>query len=70
MMWLELLPILLCFVLGLGFLIVEMFLPGFASGSRVVNVGYGCAVSIISSIICAAIGILYMRSTRKVSELY
>lgn len=29
MMWLELLPILLCFVLGLGFLIVEMFLPGF-----------------------------------------
>lgn len=28
-MWLELLPILLCFLLGLGFLIVEMFLPGF-----------------------------------------
>ena len=50
--------------------VIKMFLPGFASGSSVVNVGYGCAVSIISSIICAAIGILYMRSTRKVSELY
>lgn len=50
--------------------VIKMFLPSFASGSSVVNVGYGCAVSIISSIICAAIGILYMRSTRKVSELY
>lgn len=49
--------------------VIKTFLPGFASGSSI-NIGYGCAISIISSIICAAIGILYMRATRKVTELY
>ena len=49
--------------------VIKMFLPGFASGSSI-NIGYGCAISIISSIICALVGILYMYSTRKVSELY
>ena len=49
--------------------VIKMFLPGFSSGSSI-NIGYGCAISIVSSIICALVGILYMRSTRKVSELY
>ncbi len=48
--------------------LMKSFLPGFSSGMP--NIGYGCAMSIVSSIICAAIGLLYMKSTKKISELY
>ena len=48
--------------------VMKSFLPGFASGTP--NLGYGCAMSIVSSIICAAIGLIYMRATRKIAELY
>lgn len=48
--------------------VMKTFLPGFSSGTP--NLGYGCAMSIISSIICAAIGLLYLRATKKIADLY
>ena len=48
--------------------VMKSFLPGFASGMP--NLGYGCAMSIISSVICALVGIIYMRATKKISDLY
>ena len=49
--------------------IIRQFLPGFATGT-IPNLGYGCAICIMSSIICATIGVLYMRFTKKLSDLY
>lgn len=48
--------------------VMQSFLPGFSTGTP--NIGYGCALSIISSVICAAIGIAYMRVSRKMSSIY
>lgn len=48
--------------------VMQSFLPGFSTGMP--NIGYGCALSIISSIICAAVGILYMRLSRNMSNIY
>lgn len=48
--------------------IMKMFLPGFSTGDP--NIGYGCAMSIISSIICALVGILYMKATKRINDLY
>lgn len=46
--------------------IVKMYVPGFAGNS--VNIGYGCAVSVVTSVIMAAIAIIYMKSTKKISD--
>ncbi len=48
--------------------VMKMFLPGFSSGNP--NIGYGCALSIVSSLICAAVGLIYMRATAKLADLY
>lgn len=47
---------------------MRSFLPGFSSGSP--NLGYGCAMAIISSVICAVVAVIYMRLTKKITELY
>ncbi|HIT85074.1 MAG TPA: sugar ABC transporter permease [Candidatus Ornithomonoglobus intestinigallinarum] len=48
--------------------VMKSFLPGFSTGTP--DLGYGCALSVISSIICAGIGLLYLRASRKMTELY
>lgn len=44
------------------------FVPGFASTS--VNIGYGCATAIISSICFIAVAIIYNRLSKKLSDIY
>ena len=46
--------------------VVNMYVPGFAGNS--VNIGYGCAVSVVTSIIMAVIAVIYMKSTNKISN--
>ena len=49
--------------------IIRAFLPGFAANQNM-DLGYGCAISIISSLICALVGVTYMRMTKRISDLY
>lgn len=46
--------------------VVNSYVPGFAGNS--VNIGYGCAVSVITSLLMAAIAVIYMKSTNKLSN--
>lgn len=46
--------------------VVNMYVPGFAGNS--VNIGYGCAVSVVTSILMALIAVIYMKSTNKLSN--
>ena len=48
--------------------IVGKFVPGFSGGG--VNIGYGCAVSFVTSILMAIIAIIYMRLSKKMADLY
>lgn len=51
-----------------GAYLLSKFVPGFADGA--VNVGYGCALSIITSIIYIAIALVYTKSTNKLKNVY
>jgi len=44
------------------------FAPGFASAD--VNIGYGCAVSLVTSLIMALIAYIYMKLSDKLSNMY
>lgn len=48
--------------------IVGKFVPGFAGGG--VNIGYGCAISFVTSVMMAIIAIAYMKLSRKLSDMY
>jgi len=48
--------------------IVDLYVPGFSDS--VVNIGYGCAVSFVTSICMALIAIIYMRATKNMSNAY
>lgn len=48
--------------------VMQSFLPGFSTGTP--DLGYGCAMSVISSIICAGIGVLFLRASKKMTQLY
>ncbi len=48
--------------------IVSSYVPGFAQGS--VNIGYGCAVSFVTSILMAAIGVAYMKFSNRINSAY
>lgn len=48
--------------------VMQSFLPGFSTGMP--NIGYGCALSLVSSVICAAIGLIYMRITKNMTDVY
>lgn len=51
-----------------GAYMIKKFVPGFAEG--VVNIGYGCALAIITSMIYSAIAIIYLKSTEKLKNIY
>ena len=51
-----------------GAYLVNKFVPGFAEG--VVNIGYGCALSLVTSAIYSIIAVIYMKSTKKLKNLY
>lgn len=48
--------------------IVNQFVPGFADS--VANIGYGCALSLVTTIIMAAVAIVYNKLSAKMSDLY
>ena len=48
--------------------IVSQFVPGFASNS--VNIGYGCAMSLITSVFMCIFAIMYMKLSRKMENVY
>lgn len=48
--------------------IVGKFVPGFAGGG--VNIGYGCAVSFVTSVFMAIIALVYMKLSSKMSDMY
>lgn len=48
--------------------LISAFMPGFATDR--VNVGYGCAVGIINSIVYACIAFGYMKLSKKMNEVY
>lgn len=47
--------------------IASKYLPGFAEQS--VNLGYGCALSIVTSIIFCSIGIIYSKMSKKLQDI-
>ena len=47
---------------------VSQFVPGFATGT--VNIGYGCAMSVITSIIMGTIAVFYNKFSNKLQNLY
>jgi len=48
--------------------LVSKFVPGFAQTS--VNIGYGCALSLVTSALMALIAFAYMKLSKKLSEIY
>ena len=51
-----------------GAYLISKFVPGFADG--VVNIGYGCAVSLVTSLIYIAIALSYNKATAKFKNIY
>lgn len=48
--------------------IVNLYVPGFSTGT--VNIGYGCSVSLVTSILMGIIAVIYMRMTKKANSAY
>lgn len=48
--------------------ITNSFLPGFAKGD--VNIGYGCAMSLVTSALMCCFAGLYMKLSQKMSNIY
>lgn len=51
-----------------GAYLINAFVPGFATGTP--NIGYGSAMSIITSVIYCIIAIIYMRVSNRMSNVY
>ena len=51
-----------------GSFIITKFVPGFAEGT--VNIGYGCALSLITAVIYMLVAVVYSRLSRKMKEVY
>lgn len=49
--------------------LMKSFLPGFSDGQNP-NIGYGCCMAVVSSIICMLVGLAYMQATKKIQDLY
>ena len=47
---------------------VSQFVPGFATGT--VNIGYGCAMSLVTGIMLSAITLSYMKLSNKLKDVY
>ena len=50
--------------------IVKKFVPGFAETGTAVNIGYGCALAIITSVIMCLVAVIYSKLSKKMSEIY
>lgn len=48
--------------------LVNQFVPGFSASS--VNIGYGCAMSIVTSVIISVIAVIYLKCSRKMQNMY
>ena len=48
--------------------IVSKFVPGFADAA--VNIGYGCAMSIITSVLMVAVALTYSKLSNKMQNIY
>lgn len=48
--------------------IVSRFVPGFADSAA--NIGYGCALSLVTTVIMAAIALIYKKISAKLSDMY
>ena len=51
-----------------GSYMINTFLPGFAHGTP--NIGYGCAMAAVTSLLSALIAVLYSMFTKKMKEVY
>ena len=51
-----------------GSFIITKFVPGFAE--NVSNIGYGCALSLVTAIIYIIVAIVYSRLSKKMKEVY
>lgn len=51
-----------------GAYLINQFVPGFAAGTP--NIGYGCALSIITSIIYGLVAYGYLKFSKNLSEVY
>lgn len=49
---------------------ISKFVPGFMDSSIVTNIGYGCAMSIITSIIMCVVALSYNKITSKLNDIY
>ncbi len=49
--------------------IINAFVPGFAT-DQLINIGYGCALSLITSIFMTIIAVIYMKMSKKLSNMY
>lgn len=51
-----------------GSYIISRFVPGFSE--RNVDVGYGCALSMVTSVIFGCVALAYMKMSKKMTEIY
>ena len=53
-----------------GSYMISKFVPGFADASSVTNIGYGCALAIVTSVIYSSIAVIYLKATKKLKNIY
>lgn len=51
-----------------GSYLIDAFVPGFADAT--VNIGYGCALSLITTIIYCIVAFVYTKATKKLQNMY
>lgn len=51
-----------------GSYLIDAFVPGFADTA--VNIGYGCALALITTVIYSVIAVIYSKSTKKLQNIY
>lgn len=49
---------------------ISKFVPGFASNSSTVNIGYGCAMAIVTSVIMVFIALFYSKMSQRLQNVY
>ena len=48
--------------------VINRFVPGFAEGGA--NVGYGCALSLVTAVIMGLVALAYTKTTAKLQDIY
>ncbi len=49
---------------------ISKFLPGFADTSSTLNIGYGCAMAIVTSVFMTFIALIYSRMSQRLQNIY